>query len=764
MSRQGDKKKAATANKNGGKRLDATAERNMDPPDIERRTVSSIIAANKENNNQPRSKRSNAGKGTLDRMERESAAIQQTNKRKKASTIPDEEEENEAAPPKKLKRQTKTQAVSQVSQVQKESPIRPRAVPSKAKVTQNTQADSPESPLRSGPPKPTKQNALPAKDPIARSVSPTDLGPRPRRIFRRVYDTDVEDQDKDVDHAQDLFNDKGYPEKKRNMKIGVARTFPRIRLAARTLGHRHRRRCQVRSRLWSQDNGQDWGDDGQDQDQGQNVAPSKMIESDVMTPTNVRSLLNNMSGVTSLLNNVSAVKTQTLTIGWGLLNNVSAVKIQTLTIDSNSNHGRSLLNNVSAVKIQTLTIGWGLLNNVSAVKIQTLTNGRSLVRAAKASGKSSRDEQKGAYNILQKHRQTNHATRPPTVQHLNQCRKKQQSESEDVGDGRDGTDGDGEGGNDSDDSDGNNTDGNNSDNSDNSDNGNNMALTKKKRSPKDAPAPPTQERFYPRGGWRKVFNRCKDLVFVYLLLSDLFPLQEKFLLQIDTFLLESVAYVEHELMLQLPITYWDYRSYMVTLIWNFVATFRSRCKTLARAIVKEKYADRIWPKATDLPDRGLGQAEYEAMTIKNVEALLHRSDFHRNGKDAEGRTNNFMAPAIQALCQAVLEMGKRPLGQEFPEEFKTYKPLFIVAMTVFLRSAIEEYSTGHQINARFSEARYITFYDKGAMLMEELENDNDHWTKCTEEWGKWARLAALKRKQTKPREVADDDDMDIDLD
>ncbi|KAJ7917902.1 hypothetical protein B0H13DRAFT_1869936 [Mycena leptocephala] len=773
MSRQGDKKKAATANKNGGKRLDATAERNMDPPDIERRTVSSIIAANK-----------------------------------------DEEEENEAAPPKKLKRQTKTQAVSQVSQVQKESPIRPRAVPSKAKVTQNTQADSPESPLRSGPPKPTKQNAPPAKDPIARSVSPTDLGPRPRRIFRRVYDTD-EDQDKDVDHVCLNLNldqfpaDKGYPEKKEEYEDWSGEDVPQDQdwggednwgIVIADDAQDQGQDCG------SQDNGQDWGDDGQDQDQGQNVAPSKMIESDIMTPTNVRSLLNKMSGITiqtptnvrsllnnvstakiqtltigwGLLNNVSAVKIQTLTIGWGLLNNVSAVKIQTLTIGwSLLNNvsavkiqtltiGRSLLNNVSAVKIQTLTIGRSLLNNVSAVKIQTLTNGRSLVRAAKASGKSSRDvsEQKGAYNILQKHRQTNHATRPPTVQHLNQCRKKQQSEPEDVGDGRDGTDGDGEGGNDSDDSDGNNTDNNNSDgnNSDNSDNGNNMALTKKKRSPKDAPAPPTQERFYPRGGWRKVFNRCKDLVFVYLLLSDLFPLQEKFLLQIDTFLLESVAYVEHELMLQLPITYWDYRSYMVTLIWNFVATFRSRCKTLARAIVKEKYADRIWPKATDLPDRGLGQAEYEAMTIKNVEALLHRSDFHRNGKDAEGRTNNFMAPAIQALCQAVLEMGKRPLGQEFPEEFKTYKPLFIVAMTVFLRSAIEEYSTGHQINARFSEARYITFYDKGAMLMEELENDNDHWTKCTEEWGKWARLAALKRKQTKPREVADDDDMDIDLD
>jgi hypothetical protein len=70
------------------------------------------------------------------------------------------------------------------------------------------------------------------------------------------------------------------------------------------------------------------------------------------------------------------------------------------------------------------------------------------------------------------------------------------------------------------------------------------------------PAPLTQERFYPRGGWRKVFNRCKDLVFGYLLLSDLFPLQEKFLIQIDTFLLESVAYVEHELMLQLPISKW----------------------------------------------------------------------------------------------------------------------------------------------------------------------------------------------------------------
>ncbi|KAJ7807712.1 hypothetical protein B0H13DRAFT_1928884 [Mycena leptocephala] len=783
MSRQGDKKKAATANKNGGKRLDATAERNMDPPDIKRRTVSSIIAANKENNNQPRSKRSNAGKGTLDRMERESAAIQQTNKRKKASTIPDEEEENEAAPPKKLKRQTKTQAVSQVSQVQKESPIRPRAVPSKAKVTQNTQADSPESPLRSGPPKPTKQNAPPAKDPIARSVSPTDLGPRPRRIFRRVYDTD-EDQDKDVDHQ--FPADKGYPEKKEEYEDWSGEDVPQDQdwggednwgIVIANDAQDQGQDCG------SQDNGQDWGDDSQDQDQGQNVAPSKMIESDVMTPTNVRSLLNKMSGVTiqtptnvrSLLNNVSAVKIQTLTIGWGLLNNVSAVKIQTLTIGwgllnnvsavkiqtltigrsllnnvsavkiqtltigrSLLNNvsavkiqtltiGRSLLNNVSAVKIQTLTIGRSLLNNVSAVKIQTLTNGRSLVRAAKASGKSSRDvsEQKGAYNILQKHRQTNHATRPPTVQHLNQCRKKQQSEPEDVGDGRDGTDGDGEGGNDSDDSDGNNTDNNNSDgnNSDNSDNGNNMALTKKKRSPKDAPAPPTQERFYPRGGWRKVFNRCKDLVFVYLLLSDLFPLQEKFLLQIDTFLLESVAYVEHELMLQLPITYWDYRSYMVTL-------------------------------ATDLPDRGLGQAEYEAMTIKNVEALLHRSDFHRNGKDAE-----------VAVSKLVIRPSAKQYSKWESVPWDRSSRVQDLQAALYRRNdSIEEYSTGHQINARFSEARYITFYDKGAMLMEELENDNDHWTKCTEEWGKWARLAALKRKQTKPREVADDDDMDIDLD
>jgi hypothetical protein len=51
MSRQGDNKKAATTNKNGGKRLDATAECNMDPPDIERRTVSSIIATNKGESN-----------------------------------------------------------------------------------------------------------------------------------------------------------------------------------------------------------------------------------------------------------------------------------------------------------------------------------------------------------------------------------------------------------------------------------------------------------------------------------------------------------------------------------------------------------------------------------------------------------------------------------------------------------------------------------------------------------------------------------------
>jgi hypothetical protein len=68
-------------------------------------------------------------------------------------------------------------------------------------------------------------------------------------------------------------------------------------------------------------------------------------------------------------------------------------------------------------------------------------------------------------------------------------------------------------------------------------------------------------------------------------------------------------------------------------LWKFVATFRSRCKTEARAVAKQHYSALIWPKLPD--DRGTNQEEYQDDTRHNVTALLTQSYFHQKGRDAQ---------------------------------------------------------------------------------------------------------------------------------
>lgn len=79
------------------------------------------------------------------------------------------------------------------------------------------------------------------------------------------------------------------------------------------------------------------------------------------------------------------------------------------------------------------------------------------------------------------------------------------------------------------------------------------ALEKRKcRSARDGPPPPTQEAYYPLT-WKQVFKLVKIDLFIYLILSDLFPDQEPMLGFIDRWLMDAVAVVEMDLKMYLPI-------------------------------------------------------------------------------------------------------------------------------------------------------------------------------------------------------------------
>ncbi|KAJ7689026.1 hypothetical protein B0H17DRAFT_1202630 [Mycena rosella] len=363
------------------------------------------------------------------------------------------------------------------------------------------------------------------------------------------------------------------------------------------------------------------------------------------------------------------------------------------------------------------------------------------------------------YDVLQRHRETNNATHPPNAEKLAHSRRNQQSNptSEDEGEVE------GEGGDIRSDGEENENEheGSEGDNEEEEEE-NDEGQARKRRTAKDGPTP-TQEGFYPHP-WKMVFANAKDRLYAYLLNSDLFPCQDKFRTDIREFLIESIVCFEDTHEVELPAVYWENnKEEMITLIWKFVATFRGNCKRAVRSIVTQHYSKRIFPQDSDFEGRGYNQMEWDSITVHNVAALLEKSSFHQKGKDENERTNNFMAPAIEALINVVLQMGNRPLVKEFPEEFSKYTPNLIVAMTIFIRSGIEEYETGHEVHNQFTDERYAKYYTKGLTLMDRLRNDKYHWQKCQREWEKWAREATYRRGNP-GRAVADDKAMDVELD
>jgi hypothetical protein len=153
----------------------------------------------------------------------------------------------------------------------------------------------------------------------------------------------------------------------------------------------------------------------------------------------------------------------------------------------------------------------------------------------------------GSYGVLQSHRSKNKPSLPPNAEHLDQCRRKQ---------GQGNANADSDANTDSDanaDSDAND---NANDNTNNDSGAESEALAvavgkKKRRQQSSKEATPMQEGFYP-AQFLKAFDYTKDLVYLYLLLIDLFPQHDPFIKIIDEYLLEGIAYVERELEIAIP--------------------------------------------------------------------------------------------------------------------------------------------------------------------------------------------------------------------
>jgi hypothetical protein len=90
--------------------------------------------------------------------------------------------------------------------------------------------------------------------------------------------------------------------------------------------------------------------------------------------------------------------------------------------------------------------------------------------------------------------------------------------------------------------------------------------------------------------------------------------------------------------------------YSVFQLWQYIATFRNRCKAKAVIIARQRYGGEIFPKPEDFQgDAGLGQEEYHAKTSENVAKLLKEWRFHQDGKDAKVSCSLYLPQSLIIL-------------------------------------------------------------------------------------------------------------------
>ncbi|KAJ6461667.1 hypothetical protein C8R45DRAFT_1178797 [Mycena sanguinolenta] len=356
----------------------------------------------------------------------------------------------------------------------------------------------------------------------------------------------------------------------------------------------------------------------------------------------------------------------------------------------------------------------------------------------------------GAQLVLDKHHSKNKPALPPSGKHLQDCRQQQQQVMRTPTDSEEDDDEDSGGEN-----------SNQEDSDEESDSGDSGKKKRKTRSRNAGEPSPTQEAFYPRP-WKKVLAAIKPAIAKYLLIVHFFPDQEVFLRIIEQYIEEAIYLYEQQVDALDRYYFKHHEEDMMKLLWGFLSTFRGRCKDIAKEVVIRWFTKRIYPDEDEFGE-SFSQDKYVEKTMENVKTLLHRGQFLEDGLDEQAIF------ILKRFLFAVLTMGSRPLFKEFEDELlppvgEYYHPNIVAAMTVLLRSAIEEYSSGTPVNIPFKHKTYLPVYARALENMFDLQKNTYHFIKTTGRWIEWVKRTRAKRVGLQQTWIAGEDVMALTLD
>ncbi|KAF8871277.1 hypothetical protein CPB84DRAFT_1855089 [Gymnopilus junonius] len=171
---------------------------------------------------------------------------------------------------------------------------------------------------------------------------------------------------------------------------------------------------------------------------------------------------------------------------------------------------------------------------------------------------------------------------------------------------------------------------------------------------------------------------------------------------------------------------------MNVVVFQEASTYCGRLKTACVELVKRHYKHYFFPDCNID-----NQEQLQAVITDNVEHLLDDSnEYHQNGKDREGCTNNLAHPCIRDLCiEFYYGLGKDSLARQHPEAFSTTIPEYAVAIAI---TCIEEYRPGYRVKRDFNGKGYQDVLDGVLEVIKEVKNDEYHNAKWEENLRRWA--------------------------
>ncbi|KAE9382957.1 hypothetical protein BT96DRAFT_1009818 [Gymnopus androsaceus JB14] len=249
---------------------------------------------------------------------------------------------------------------------------------------------------------------------------------------------------------------------------------------------------------------------------------------------------------------------------------------------------------------------------------------------------------------------------------------------------------------------------------------------------------PTLQSFY-EGSDLRLVKTAIDCLILYLSLEQPFPkfVDNAHKAVFNGFIQEAIQRLSAENVSVTQDTLNKHLPDIGKLLYSTTSTWRGSLKKLAVPIVKARYQLPLGDH--EMPQGGHNSQDVVDLGARKVEVLLKDDLYIRDGRDAEGHTNNYTHPAFREIILSFFYSDAHSPARNFNSYFNEKVPDVVLGLVItVVRNCIDEYKYGHRSNIPFSASSYARTYQAVMHGLGQLRKNALHSSKLTTALSLWA--------------------------